>query len=160
MHTDASVKGHQSNAAIGIVMRDRNGMLVAVQNSSTMVNNSPLEAEAMAILEGLCLARRLKVDRLTILSDSLTLIKTINEEMQGDACIAATVWEIKTSQKSFRSLNFHYISRKFNVFAHRMARLGLSSSPCLWVQNYPAWMLTLSLQERSLFVSPMAGGSF
>lgn len=43
---------------------------------------------------GAALARRFKVKRLTVLSNSLNLIKSINGELEGEACIASFLWDI------------------------------------------------------------------
>lgn len=132
MHTDAAYRGDKNTIGIGLVVRDKQGNLKAVKNMSSQVCTSPLGAEAAAVLEGLRLARALDVHHLTIMSNSLSLINSIEEEIQCEFCIATTLWDIKAIQNSFVKVTFGYVSRRFNRFSHKMAQAGLYSQSHLW----------------------------
>lgn len=83
--------GKSRTSGIGIIMRDKVGSLQAAQSMASIVCSSPLGAKAIAVLEGLRLARSLDVRRVTVLSDSLNLVKAINQDIQSDYSIASTL---------------------------------------------------------------------
>lgn len=141
------------------MIRDKQGNLKAMMKTSSQVCTSPLGAEAEAVLEGFRLARFLDVHLLTVVSNSLSLIKTIREKVQCESCIATTVWDINSIKNSFFKVSFGHVSRQFNRFARKMVQAGLHSQPHLWLGNYLDWMNSLSLQERHMFFVPV-GGSF
>lgn len=101
LHTDATFRSDMASMGLGLVLRDMHGNLKAVKQISAPRYPSPLGAEAVAVMEGLRLAKELGVKRLTVLSDSLSLIKSINGEIQCESGISTTLWDIKYTQKAF-----------------------------------------------------------
>lgn len=91
LHTDAAFMGSQRTSGIGLVIRDKSGNLKAAQTLCSPVCSSPLGAEAVAVLEGLRLAKSLDVHHLSVLSNSLSLIQSINGDIHCDSRIATTV---------------------------------------------------------------------
>lgn len=110
MHTDAAFDVINRKSGIGCVIRDKDGTLIAGLASSSNVCFNPICAEAAAILEGLCFARRLNIDRMTVMSDSLVLVKAIRGEGNLDSSIDAILWDIRDLLSSFHMISFMHVN--------------------------------------------------
>lgn len=108
----------------------------------------------MAVLEGMKISHQNEVQYLTIFFDCLSLISILQQKERCVVDCATIIWDIEQLSSSFKQINFYHVNRDLNVFAHKLARAGLYSIPCVWYSNYPNWMVTLAHSEQHLFVSP------
>lgn len=106
---------------------------------------SSLLLETRAILEGLLIAISLQSSRIQVESDSLQVIKLINEEVSSMRDELSWIMEIRSLASHFSLISFSHIYRGGNVTAHTTAKFGLSTSTtCFWQHQYPTWLLSLT----------------
>lgn len=75
LHTDAAFMSSSGKSEIGIVLRNKLGQLQAAQTLVSEVCTSPSGVEAVAVLEGLRLAKFLGVRKVSVILDSLTVTR-------------------------------------------------------------------------------------
>lgn len=113
---------------------------------------SPLCAESRAILKSLRLAKRIEFEEITLISDSLSLIVMLRGETGRVTKAYSLLWDIEIIKKSFRSVRFIHTNRDYNHIAHKLAQVGLSNPPRLWVGEFPYWLLSMNHCDKSLFI--------
>ena len=122
INVDALFK-NSSMAAVAAVARDEAGIF---QGASALVVtgvSSPEIAEALAGREGLALARDLGMQRITIASDCVNVVRNI--QGPGMGLYGHIVREIKAEMTSFTKANFVHEGRNSNGDAHRIARSSI-----------------------------------
>ncbi|XP_074264394.1 uncharacterized protein LOC141586893 [Silene latifolia] len=109
------------NAAIGWVGYDSNGMVVTKEGRK-MRAESPLQAEALGILEVLKWAEGRAILHLEVASDCLQLITQIAGLERASHSIKGILRDCNKYYASFHCLGFYYIPRHLNTVAHDVAR--------------------------------------
>ncbi|XP_013615183.1 PREDICTED: uncharacterized protein LOC106321468 [Brassica oleracea var. oleracea] len=89
--------------------------------------NSPLIAEALAVRSSLCMAATMKLSKLRVCSDSLTLIAAINNKQQMKE-IVGIVRDIQEISSEFDFIVFSHIPRKNNERADSLAKQALRAA--------------------------------
>lgn len=94
------------------------------------------EAEACAIIYALRRARVFGFHKIHIVSDAQEVINTVNEA--EDQTLRNFVEEIGEVCKSFVSISFSYVSRKFNGVTHSLAKFGFYQDDYFeWAETFP-----------------------
>lgn len=107
------------------------GIQLQVQ-ASAVPTDSPLQAEALALLLGAKIAQYLQLNQPFFLTDSLTLAKTV---ASGKVNADQVHWSIRHSLADFFSISselqpsIYHISRKLNGIADNVAHQVLNSAP-------------------------------
>jgi len=123
INIDAALSKNSSMAAVAAVARDEAGIF---QGASALVVtgvSSPEIAETLAGREGLVLARDLGMQRITIASDCVNVVCSI--QGSGMGLYGHIVREIKAEMTSFTKANFVHEGRNSNGDAHRIARSSI-----------------------------------
>ncbi|KAL0728552.1 hypothetical protein Bca4012_024645 [Brassica carinata] len=87
---------------------------------------SPLMAEGLAIREALLKCQELGISRIRCASDSATLIKILNLELQNSE-LYGVVSDIFSLANSFEIISFVWIPRERNAVADGLAKQSLSA---------------------------------
>ena len=136
-------------------MRDQ----TQVFQASTAVTNSPLQAEAVALLLAAHVTNRLQIAQPTFLTDCLSLASAAANRSLNNA---STPWSIRNNLAEFFSFTSHlqghvyHISREINDIAHNVAH------QVLWSSMEPG-ISCFVLAHRNLscpIVSLLAGSNF
>lgn len=83
LNADAAFDADSLKGAIGAVLRDSKGCLIAAGNSNIEVCGDALKAETLALRYGLELAQTMGCNTLIVNSDNMDVINTMSE---GDFC--------------------------------------------------------------------------
>ncbi|MBA0640017.1 hypothetical protein Goklo_023005 [Gossypium klotzschianum] len=86
---------------------------------------SPFAAEAYACLEGAKLGSSLRLQSVSLLGDSRTVIKKCQATSADKLVIGAIIRDIQRKKDDFKELIFQYIHRSENSYAHRLAKIAL-----------------------------------
>jgi hypothetical protein len=121
---------------LGAIYRDEEGQVVA---SATWVRagiNDPTTAEACALY----LTTRLAVEccfiNVEFESDCLNVVKSVNSLISSPRnYFGNLIRGIHLNLARFRHYSFHFIDRKANRAAHKLAGLAHSSPNCVWVEE-------------------------
>lgn len=122
LYVDGSSLGNTGSAGIGVVACDERGKIIATHKLSllTATNN---EAEYLAVIEALKLARRLGANEVTLFSDSQLVV----QQLKGNYKVKSPKLqrlhkEALSLAQSFRQFNIVHIPRKSNELANKLAQ--------------------------------------
>ncbi|KAL6574838.1 hypothetical protein OROMI_012123 [Orobanche minor] len=128
VNVDAAIFKNSSTAGLGLVARDSSGKVVTWRQRRVHSVICPELAETLAILEGLRLAKEFGWQQVTIESDCLSIINSINS---SEVCLAASghlVDEIKAGSSLFSVISFQHSFRSANSLAHDLASIVVADS--------------------------------
>ncbi|KAG7567824.1 Ribonuclease H-like superfamily [Arabidopsis thaliana x Arabidopsis arenosa] len=113
-------------AGLGWILTDRQGFTIHQGSNSMASVNSPLQAEALALLLAMKQARNLGFKHLIFASDSAQLVKALNSEIQFKE-LHGIHFDILDLSLSFDALSFRFVPRTENLVADSLAKKALSS---------------------------------
>lgn len=140
IHVDAACDTSGRRASVGVGIRNSRGRLIATLNRLLETFVNPLCAEEYAMLEGLHLANRMNLRRITIFSDSLSLVMMLRKETTVCVDVASIIWDVDMIKRCFEFVEIGYVSRNSNGMAHTLARQSLYDGSMLWLSNFPSWL--------------------
>jgi ribonuclease HI len=123
--TDGASLGNPGEAAVGAVIEDKQGRLIAriSQRIGKATNN---QAEYKAIITALREAIRLGVEEVDVRSDSQLLVRQIKGEYRvKNALLKPLYKQIKQLQESLNGFTITHIPGRQNNEAHKLAHLAL-----------------------------------
>lgn len=125
LNFDGSVK--RSSAAAGVIIRDGKGIPRAVKafHLGKGNNKSTLVAEATALRNGVCLARDLRIKRLIIEGDNLTVINVLRGFCKCPREIKLLYRDICLMLGEFEDFKICHVFREGNRAADWVAKKGM-----------------------------------
>uniref|UniRef100_A0A8R7TS11 RNase H type-1 domain-containing protein n=1 Tax=Triticum urartu TaxID=4572 RepID=A0A8R7TS11_TRIUA len=126
------------NGAVGAVLRDDRGGFIAASNEKLEHVADVATAEAFALRHGFLLAQQVGVNKLVVEADCLEVINTINLGGFTATGAAAIYVDCNILIIGYTSVSFVHCHREANCVSHELARLAVSNSPSLWVEEPPA----------------------
>ncbi|KAL5806493.1 hypothetical protein ACOSQ4_029226 [Xanthoceras sorbifolium] len=138
INSDAIVDVSKKQIGIGVVIRDGNGLVMAVLAKR---HNSLLSmecAEGLAILEGLKFAQELGIHPVGVESDDASVVALINKKSPPRSELRLIISEILLFEVSLSIRSFSFRPRQCNRVAHGLAKFGVNVSiSCFWVEITP-----------------------
>ncbi|KAL9298828.1 putative ribonuclease H domain-containing protein [Arabidopsis thaliana] len=125
-HTDAAWKDDH-RAGFGWILKDQTGKRLHSGTGLVEHVNSPLQAEALAVLLALNQIRQLDFSHVTFASDSSQLVKAINSKLQFKE-LHGIHFDILDLSSSFTVFKVLIIPRSQNNLADSMAKKTLNFS--------------------------------
>ncbi|XP_010263953.1 PREDICTED: uncharacterized protein LOC104602081 [Nelumbo nucifera] len=132
------------SSGFGAVLRNDVGSLIAVVFSKSIVS-SPIQAEAMAILNSLEVLSMYKEEDIELESDYQLLVQALdtgNLDLVSYANFLCMDIKLLTEDLA---ISFNHVNRSCNVVAHMLVKRGLKESG-LFVQD-PGWIQELTNQD-------------
>ena len=126
LNTDAAIKLGENSFSVGLVLRDHRGEFIGGKVKRLQMANSVLEAEVIAIKEGLHWLSTLPHQFVEIESDSLLSVKALNHTHNNALEVGFMLDECRDIIRSRPGFSIIFAKRQANKAAHLMARL-----PCL-----------------------------
>ncbi|GMN45720.1 hypothetical protein TIFTF001_014908 [Ficus carica] len=140
INVDATVDSSLEYIDIGVVARDKDGVVMSFLTRRIFGKFSPHIGECLAVREGVCLAKFLGLDNWVVESDALNTVSAIQNSV-AEAPKANIVEDIRDSLLTTRSGMVCYISRDGNKVAHLLAKYDISRSVyCFGVDYVPRWL--------------------
>lgn len=131
IYVDVACDEQQQVSSSGVVMCNSHGDMVAAMHGYRPMLVSPLCVGSYAILEGLQLEYRLKIQEIHLCSDSFSLILMLRDSKSRIVETLSNLWDIEDFNGRFQEVKFTYINRDQNGIVHKLARMGLVSTPTL-----------------------------
>ncbi|MBA0805393.1 hypothetical protein Gohar_004911 [Gossypium harknessii] len=122
---DATFDKRNSKSASGLVVR---GLMGAILASKIVLHNnvsSPFAAKAYAGLQAITLGISMGILSVAIMGDSRTVIKKCQTTKPDKSVIGAIIRDIQSKKSHFQEINFQFIHRSENVYAHKLAQEAL-----------------------------------
>lgn len=111
---DGAAKGNPGLASAGGVIKNMEGRIDHIFTWG-LGHNTSIQAEALALFQGLKQAKDLGIKEVIIIGDSQSIIKTMVENsVPSDFRFARVVARIKTLVNSFQSIKFFHVLRENN----------------------------------------------
>lgn len=123
--TDGASRGNPGPAAIGVVLRDQNGVLLGTisQAIGKATNN---QAEYQAVIAALKEALRLGAKRVVLYADSELVVRQLNGLYRvREARLKPLYQEVKDLAAKLEGFEAHHIDREANRDADHLANLAL-----------------------------------
>lgn len=125
INTDASFSSSNSNAGLGIIIRNYRGQIMATATKYLQNVMSVDEAEALAAVEGLRVAMESGIYPVELEMDSIRIFKLFNKEMEDISEIGEIISDARDSVAPFLQASFKFTKREGNEAAHLLARRAL-----------------------------------
>lgn len=125
LFTDGGSRGNPGQAAIGgVLYNEKNEKIDSFSEKIGIKTNN--QAEYLALLKGLEIAKKYKAEILECFLDSELVVKQLNKEYKVKdkelAKIFVSVWNLKLS---FKKITFHHVMREKNFEADRLVNEAL-----------------------------------
>lgn len=125
VYTDGVARGNPGPAAIGVIIRDSQGKLIAsISQSIGLTTNN--QAEYRAIIAALEKALNLGANQVDIRSDSELVVRQINGRYRvKKASLKPLYQEVRQLLDQLESFNIRHVPREQNYEADRLANNAL-----------------------------------
>ncbi|KAK2645061.1 hypothetical protein Ddye_020256 [Dipteronia dyeriana] len=124
INTDAAIDASTGRVGVGVIIRDYNGMVIASCTQSIYLNYSLVLVESVVVLRGLRFAFKSGIWPCVIESDSQVVVLMVNSGSSPLDEIGLIVDDIADMMNSIPRCRVCFISRKANMAAHYLAKLG------------------------------------
>jgi ribonuclease HI len=122
LNVDAALFASTERMGVGIVIRDHNGLFLAACSQVLDKVTVPELAEALAIRSAVTLAREEGLDKITLVSDCLSVIQRLKAPSRDRSTVGVVVEDIKIIAQTFSAVAFRHVNRQCNNSAHTLAR--------------------------------------
>jgi len=114
LYTDGGSRNNPGPAAAGFLIKDEDGRILE-KGGKFLGRATNNEAEYQALIEGLRKARRFNPGRLVCSLDSSLVVNQLNGRFKiKEARLRKLVFEVKTLEQEFASVQYKYIPREKN----------------------------------------------
>ena len=149
INVDGATTGERNMSCAGVVIRDYRGLVIAA--SSKVLNGAYVVevTEALAIEEGVRLAKELELPQVIIKSDSVVVVDAINSSnCNGE--LGPLVQGSLELLRSFKSCKVKHLKRVYNMAAHDLAQAAKASRISqLWRGSEPPIIQRVLLVYRA-----------
>ena len=125
INADGASRGNPGPAAIGAILKDEQGKLIA-QISQSIGRTTNNQAEYRAVIAALEEALKLGVKQIELNADSELLVKQLNGKYRvKNAALKPLYQRVKQLQSSLESLTISHVPREQNREADLLANMAL-----------------------------------
>lgn len=147
VNTDAGELG-ALGTGMGVVCRGSNGDLVACASIKSPAKWEPRIAEAMAVYEGLLVAKMERFSHVVVESDCLAVIQALKANHLGSSDFHLVLEDIISLLSSFVSVVWSFVKRSGNRVAHELAHfLPVEGDKRVWKNDFPASIVSLAIDD-------------
>jgi ribonuclease HI len=123
--TDGGSRGNPGPAAIGAVLKDEAGVIVA-EISEYIGETTNNQAEYRAVVAAIEKAKALKAEELDFFLDSELVVKQLKREYKvRDKDLAPLFMKIYNAMMGFKKVTFKHVRREFNAEADKLVNEAL-----------------------------------
>nr|XP_023923041.1 uncharacterized protein LOC112034451 [Quercus suber] len=141
---DGAVFSEFNQSGVGVVIKDKNGAVMASCSEKILHAYKPDEVEALAALKAASLARDLGFQNVILEGDSLCLIKALKSAEDNLSPIGLLVDDVKWVGRSFEQLVYSHVKRNGNSVAHSLAKNALRIPDSqVWMEDVPSHITSI-----------------
>ena len=135
---------------VGSILRNHQGAILFASCKQLFHVTSPLQAEALAALEGIYLALSCGFVSIELESDSSLVVNKLKQMDDDSSEISSFIMTIKSLYSHFQFVSFSHVLRASNIPAHLLAQKARFSAFSLWFNNFPSDVSLASDSDFSL----------
>ena len=150
INVDGAIPSVNGHSGVGVVIRDWERKVVATKSLPLSGRIAVEETEAIAMEQGMILAKNMGLERTIFEGDSLQTIQAI-EVKDVRIVIGHIVKSCLQIFPSFQEARIRHISREGNKIAHDLAQLAKKSAEeQVWISTIPAWIEDMARAEGTV----------
>nr|POE60716.1 hypothetical protein CFP56_55632 [Quercus suber] len=148
INVDGAIPTGYGHSGIGILIRDKRLRFIAAMCKPLSGRLGVEETEAIAMEQGLVLAKMLGLERVLVVGDSLQTVQAIvKEEVRG--AVGHLVAGIVQEMRNFADVKVRHIARTGNKIAHVLAQHAKAEKNAMcWVGSEPGIITDLIRYEE------------
>ena len=129
LYFDGACRGNPSNKlGLGSIIKDKNGMKIVSCHKIYEEGGTNNDAEYLALIEGLQLARDADIKQLHVKGDSSLIINQVTGKFQVRAENLLPLYnQVKILENCFTNISYQHIRREFNKDADALANRALDT---------------------------------
>ena len=136
---DGAVFTEENCPGMGVIVQDREGLVIAVMSEKIPQLLKPIEIEAMAAIRAFEFAREVGISEAILERDSLLVIKALATKDIGLAPFGLLIQDAYRFTSAFSLLSHSHIKREGNQVAHDLAKLAVTIPNCvIWMEDVPS----------------------
>jgi ribonuclease HI len=125
VYTDGGARGNPGPAAIGAVLKDDRGKLVA-EISEYIGETTNNQAEYKAVIAAIEAAKKIGAQELDFFLDSELVVKQLNREYKvRDKDLAPLFMKIYNASMGFKKVTYRHVRREMNAEADKLVNKAL-----------------------------------
>jgi len=129
-----------------MIIRDRNGEVIAAMSKRIPLPNSVLEVEAMACRRVVKFAYEVGIQEVTFEGDSLTVIQAINNDGASEAPYGNLINDIIVFASHLSKVEFKHVKRSCNRVADALAKKAKNGDVFqAWIEDLPSDIAPLAI---------------
>jgi hypothetical protein len=135
---DAAVDNHGRRIGIGAIVRDHNGVVLAMLSETVASIKDPATAEAMAARRGVELSKSMGIMKLILEGDALQIVQALQSTGGRWYPYGLIIEDTRRMFWNFQECSVRHVQREANVEAHKLAKLALSlGENRVWLEDFP-----------------------
>ena len=136
---DGAVFAEENCSGVGVIVRNRKGLVIATMSEKIPQILQPTEIEAMAATRALEFAREVGISEAILEGDSLLVIKALATKDIGLASFGILIQDAYRFTSAFSLLSYSHTKREGNQVAHDLAKLAVTIPNCvIWMEDVPS----------------------
>ncbi|KAF7802500.1 reverse transcriptase [Senna tora] len=142
LNVDASLRMNE-RGRIGCVIRDSNGRCIAAMTKKIQGVVDVVQLEALAVYEGLSLAKSLMCTELQVEDDFKQVMDLLKRGGLNRSYLGQIIEDILDFKSNFNSVSFNWVARSANLVAHTLAFSDFSFpvnslDSYVWLEDFPS----------------------
>ena len=135
---DGAVFVEENCSGVGVIIRNREGLVLAAMTEKIPQLLKPIEIEARAATRALEFAREVGISAAVLEGDSLLVIKALETKDVGLAPFGLLIQDAYNFIPAFSLLSYSHTKREGNLVAHDLAKLAVTIPNCVvWMEDVP-----------------------
>ena len=136
---DGAVFAEENCSGVGVIVRNREGLVIATMSEKIPQILQPTEIEAMAATRALEFAREVGISEAILEGDSLLVIKVLATKDIGLVPFGLLIQDASRFTLDFSLLSYSHTKRDGNQVAHDLAKLAVTIPNCvIWMEDVPS----------------------
>ena len=128
---DGAVFTEENCSGMGVIVQDREGLVIAVMSEKIPQLLKPIEIEAMAAIRAFEFAREVGISEAILERDSLLVIKALATKDIGLAPFGLLIQDAYRFTSAFSLLSYSHTKREGNQVAHDLVKLAVTIPNCV-----------------------------
>ena len=136
---DGAVSAEESYSGVGVIVWNREGLVIATMSEKIPQILQPTKIEAMAATRALEFAREVGISEAILEGDSVMVIKALATKDTRLAPFGLLIQDAYRFTSAFSLLSYSHTKREGNQVAHDLAKLAVTIPNCvIWMEDVPS----------------------